>query len=155
LMEMTSRSITLLDGDVIRKNLSSELSFSKEHRDLNIMRIGYVASEITKHRGIAISAAISPYQSIRTNVREMVSEFGGFIEVYVSTPLEVCEQRDSKGLYKQARAGILKSFTGIDDPYEQPLAPEIVIDTNKMAVEEAVNDIIHHLKDMGYLQLVS
>ena len=118
LLEDGTRPVTLLDGDIVRKNLSSELTFSKEHRDLNIQRIGFVASEITKNRGIAICAPIAPYAHTRRLVREMISKHGGFIEVHVATPLEVCEARDRKGLYAKARAGILKGFTGIDDPYE-------------------------------------
>ena len=118
LMEMGGRPVTLLDGDLVRKHLSSELGFSKEHRDLNIQRIGYVASEITKNGGIAICAPIAPYSATRKIVREMIEPLGGFIEIHVATPIEVCEARDRKGLYAKARAGILKGFTGIDDPYE-------------------------------------
>ena len=114
LMEMSGRPVTLLDGDIVRKNLSSELGFSKEHRDLNIRRIGYVASEITKNGGIAICAPIAPYAATRRQVREMISPVGGFLETWVSTPLEVCEERDRKGLYAKARAGIIKGFTGVD-----------------------------------------
>ena len=120
LMEMGGRPVTLLDGDLVRKHLSSELGFSKEHRDLNIQRIGYVASEITKNGGIAICAPIAPYAATRKSVREMIEPLGGFIEIHVATPIEVCEARDRKGLYAKARAGILKGFTGIDDPYEVP-----------------------------------
>ena len=115
--------MTLLDGDVVRKHLSSELGFSKEHRDINIRRIGYVATEITKNGGIAICAPIAPYAATRRRVREMVKPYGGFLEIYVSTPIEVCEARDRKGLYAKARAGMLKGFTGIDDPYEVPQTP--------------------------------
>ena len=120
LLELGGRSVTLLDGDLVRKHLSSELGFSKEHRDLNILRIGFVASEITKAGGVAICAPIAPYASIRRRVREMVEAYGSFVEIYVATPLEVCEQRDTKGLYAKARAGLLTQFTGIDDPYEVP-----------------------------------
>ena len=123
LMEMGGRPVTLLDGDLVRKHLSSELGFSKEHRDLNIQRIGYVASEITKNGGIAICAPIAPYAATRKIVREMIEPLGGFIEIHVATPIEVCEARDRKGLYAKARAGILKGFTGIDDPYEAPREP--------------------------------
>lgn len=151
LMEMGGRSMTLLDGDLIRKNLSSELGFSKEHRDLNILRIGFVAAEITKHRGIAICAPIAPYQAVRKQVREMVSEYGGFIEIYVSTPLQVCESRDRKGLYAKARAGYIKGFTGIDDPYEVPENPELVLDTSDMSLEEALNKILQTLKNLEYI----
>lgn len=152
LMELTDRSVTLLDGDHVRKNLSSELGFSKEHRDLNILRIGYVASEITKHGGIAICAPIAPYRVTRRQVREMVSEVGAFIEVYISTPLNVCEDRDRKGLYKKARAGIIKEFTGISDPYEIPEHAEIVINTAEHSIEQEVTMIVNKLKELGYLK---
>src|ERR1044072_5658119 len=131
LMEMGGRPVTLLDGGVVRKHLSSELGFSKEHRDLNIQRIGYVASEITKNGGIAICAPIAPYAATRKRVREMIEPLGGFIEIHVATPIEVCEARDRKGLYAKARAGILKGFTGIDDPYEPPENPEMRLDTSE------------------------
>lgn len=151
LMEISHRSITLLDGDLVRKNLSSELGFSKEHRDLNILRIGYVASEIVKHGGIAICAPIAPYRLTRRSVRERVSEFGGFIEVYISTPLNVCEERDRKGLYKKARAGVIKEFTGISDPYEVPENPDIIINTVEYSIEAAVFLILNKLKALGYI----
>ena len=151
LMELTDRSVTLLDGDHVRKNLSSELGFSKEHRDLNILRIGYVASEITKHGGIAICAPIAPYRITRRKVREMVSEVGAFIEVYVSTSLEVCEHRDRKGLYQKARQGIIKEFTGISDPYEIPEHAEIVINTAEHSIEQEVMMIVNKLIELGYL----
>ena len=129
LLENGGRRVTLLDGDLVRKNLSSELGFSREHRDLNILRIGYVASEITKNGGVAICAPIAPYAATRRKVRQTIEPVGGFLEVHLSTPLEVCEQRDRKGLYAKARAGILKEFTGISDPYEVPENPELRIDT--------------------------
>ena len=151
LMENGSRPITILDGDLVRKHLSSELGFSKEHRDLNITRIGYVASEITKHRGIAICAPIAPYTSTRRQVRDMIQAYGGFFEVHVATPLEVCEQRDRKGLYAKARAGIIKGFTGIDDPYEVPEHAELVIDTTSLTAEEAVAQVMARLQEDGYL----
>ncbi len=151
LMEHGQRSVTLLDGDLVRRLLSSELGYSREHRDLNILRIGYVASEITKHGGIAICAPIAPYADARTKVREMVMAHGGFIEIYVNTPLDECERRDRKGLYAKARAGLLKDFTGVDDPYEVPLSPEIVIDTLKISAEEAANRLIDHLLTERYL----
>lgn len=153
LMELTDRSVSLLDGDEVRKNLSSELGFSKEHRDLNILRIGYVASEITKHGGIAICAPIAPYRNTRRKVREIVSETGAFIEVYVSTSLAVCESRDRKGFYKKARQGIIKEFTGISDPYEVPENAEIVINTSEHSVEQEVMMIIDKLVAFGYLKL--
>ena len=151
LMELGGRSVTLLDGDLVRKNLSSELGFSKEHRDLNILRIGYVASEIVKHRGIAICAPIAPYRDIRRQVRDTVSGYGGFIEVHVSTTLEVCEARDRKGLYKKARAGIIKEFTGISDPYETPEKAEIVVDTDGRGVNELVQEIVLKVESLGYI----
>ncbi len=152
LMEMGGRRVTLLDGDVVRKNLSSELGFSKEHRDLNILRIGYVASEIAKNGGIAICAPIAPYKSTRRMVRETVEAVGGFVETWVSTPLDVCEQRDRKGLYAKARAGIIKEFTGISDPYEAPENAEIEIDTRAMSPDEAAHQILVKLESMGYIR---
>ena len=151
LMEMGGRPITLLDGDLVRKNLSSELGFSKEHRDINILRIGYVASEITKNSGIAICAPIAPYDNIRKQVRATVSPLGGFLLVHIDTPLEVCEKRDRKGLYAKARAGIIKQFTGISDPYEAPDDAEIVIDTSKYSPEESAQQIILRLEKEGYI----
>ncbi|PCJ50953.1 MAG: adenylyltransferase [Gammaproteobacteria bacterium] len=152
LLEAGGRATTLLDGDLVRKHLSSELTFSKEHRDINITRIGYVASEIVKNRGIAICAPIAPYTSTRRRVREMISNYGGFVEVYVATPLEECERRDRKGLYALARKGIIKEFTGISDPYEEPTNAEIVIDTTQYTVEEEVQKILLKLESMGYLK---
>ncbi|MEX0943318.1 MAG: adenylyl-sulfate kinase [Pseudomonadales bacterium] len=154
MMEMGGRPITLLDGDVVRQNLSSELGFSKEHRDLNIRRIGYVASQITKHGGMAICAPIAPYTRTRRDVREMVEQVGGFVEVYVSTPLEICEQRDRKGLYAKARAGIIKEFTGISDPYEEPEYPEVRIDTEGISPEEAAQRVILTLEKLGYIKTI-
>ncbi len=151
LLELGGRSITLLDGDLVRKHLSSELGFSKEHRDLNIKRIGFVAGEVTKHGGTAICAPIAPYAHTRADVREMVEAGGGFILVFVDTPLEVCEERDRKGLYAKARAGIIKEFTGISDPYEAPTDAEITIDTTSSSPEEAAEQIIGYLKAEGYL----
>ena len=143
--------MTLLDGDLVRKNLSKELGFSKEHRDINIRRIGYVASEITKNGGIAICAPIAPYDAVRQDVRSAVQPVGGFILVHVATPLEVCEERDRKGLYAKARAGIIKEFTGISDPYEEPADAELVIDTTKFTAEEAAQQIMLHLEKEGYV----
>ena len=151
LLEAGGRPVTLLDGDLVRKNLSSELSFSKEHRDLNILRIGYVASEITKNGGIAICAPIAPYTSTRSQVRDMIEPLGGFLEIHVATSLEVCENRDRKGLYAKARAGLIKEFTGIDDPYETPESPELVIDTVDMSPDEAAHKILLKLESMGLL----
>lgn len=152
LMEHGGRSVTLLDGDLVRKNLSSELGFSKEHRDLNILRIGYVASEIVKHHGVAICAPIAPYAAIRQQVRDNVSQYGGFVEVHVSTPLAVCEARDRKGLYKKAREGVIKEFTGISDPYEAPDQAELALDTSDATVNELVQAIFLKLESLSYLQ---
>ncbi|MDJ0907709.1 MAG: bifunctional sulfate adenylyltransferase/adenylylsulfate kinase [Woeseiaceae bacterium] len=152
LMEIGGRPVTLLDGDIVRKNLSSELGFSKEHRDLNITRIGYVASEITKNGGIAICAPIAPYTATRRIVRDTISPLGGFLEVHVSTPLEVCEERDRKGLYAKARAGIIKEFTGISDPYEEPQNAEIVVDTTDISPDLSAHKILVKLESMGYIR---
>lgn len=152
LLEIGGRQVTLLDGDIVRKNLSSELGFSKEHRNLNIERIGFVASEITKNGGIAVCAPIAPYRATRRKVRQMVESLGGFVLIYVSTPLEVCEKRDRKGLYAKARAGLIKEFTGIDDPYEAPEKAEVVIDTQKLSPELAAHRIIVKLENMGYIR---
>src|SRR5690606_20722228 len=130
----------------------SELGFSKEHRDLNIQRIGYVASEITKNGGIAICAPIAPYAATRKIVRDMIEPLGGFIEVHVATPIEVCEQRDRKGLYAKARAGILKGFTGIDDPYEEPENAEIVLNTTELTPDLAAHRILITLEKLGYIK---
>lgn len=150
-LETGGRPVTLLDGDLVRKHLSSELGFSKEHRDINIRRIGYVASEITKNGGIAICAPIAPYDAVRKQVRSMVEPLGGFILVHVSTPLETCEQRDRKGLYAKARAGIVKEFTGISDPYEEPKDAEVVINTADLTPEESAQEIILHLEREGFV----
>ncbi len=152
LMEIGGRQISLLDGDIVRKNLSSELGFSKEHRDLNIRRIGYVASEITKNGGIAICAPIAPYTATRRDVREAVSAGGGFVEIHVATPLEVCEERDRKGLYALAREGKIKEFTGISDPYEAPHNPEMVIDTTEITPDLAAHRILVKLESMGFIK---
>lgn len=153
LLEIGGRPVTLLDGDLVRKHLSSELGFSKEHRDLNIRRIGFVASEITKNGGVAICAPIAPYAATRCEVRQMIEPYGGFFEVYVSTPIEVCEQRDRKGLYAKARAGILKEFTGISDPYEVPEQAELVIDTRAYTPDEAADAILGQLREGGFIAL--
>jgi sulfate adenylyltransferase len=151
LLEQGGRSITLLDGDLVRKHLSSELGFSKEHRDINIRRIGFVAAEVTKHGGVAICAPIAPYAHTREDVRDMVETGGGFVLVHVATPIDVCEQRDRKGLYAKARAGIVKEFTGISDPYEEPTDAEITIDTTTSMPEEAADRIRDFLTTQGYL----
>ena len=150
-LETGGRPVTILDGDLVRKHLSSELGFSKEHRDINIRRIGYVASEITKNGGIAICAPIAPYDVTRKHVRQMIEPYGGFILVHVATPIETCEERDRKGLYAKARAGIVKEFTGISDPYEAPADAEVVINTADLTAEEAAQEIILHLEREGFI----
>jgi sulfate adenylyltransferase len=152
LMEMGGRPVTLLDGDVVRKHLSSELGFSKEHRDINIRRIGYVASEITKNGGIAICAPIAPYAATRRAVREMVEASGAFIEVHVATSVEECERRDRKGLYKLAREGKIKEFTGISDPYEVPENPELRVETENAEVDNCAHQVILKLEQMGLIR---
>ncbi|SMO32713.1 bifunctional sulfate adenylyltransferase/adenylylsulfate kinase [Paracoccus laeviglucosivorans] len=153
LMEMGGRPVSLLDGDVVRKHLSSELGFSKEHRDINIRRIGYVASEITKNGGIAICAPIAPYAATRRAVRDMVEAGGAFVEIHVATSLEECERRDRKGLYKLAREGKIKEFTGISDPYEEPAAPELRIQTEGFDVDYAAQQVLLKLEQMGLIGL--
>ncbi|AZV79252.1 bifunctional sulfate adenylyltransferase/adenylylsulfate kinase [Parasedimentitalea marina] len=151
LMEMGGRPVTLLDGDIVRKNLSSELGFSKEHRDLNIRRIGYVASEITKNGGIAICAPIAPYATTRRAVREDVEDFGAFVEVHVATSIEECERRDRKGLYKLAREGKIKEFTGISDPYDVPSNPELSVETENLEVDNCAHQVLLKLESMGLI----
>ena len=151
LRESEARPVTLLDGDAVRKHLSSELGFSREHRDTNVLRQGFVASLITGHGGIALCAPIAPYAHTRTRVRSMVEEHGDFIEIHVATPLEVCESRDRKGLYARARAGLIRNFTGVSDPYETPANPEIVIDTTLQSANEAADKIVAYLVSRGYL----
>jgi sulfate adenylyltransferase len=150
-MEMTGRPVTLLDGDRVRRLLSSELGFSREHRNLNVLRIGWVASEITRHGGIAICAPIAPYDSVRRQVREMVEPAGGFLLVHVSTPLETCEGRDRKGLYAKARAGLIPQFTGVSDPYEAPADAAVTVDTRYTSVGEACTLVVGALVSRGYL----
>jgi len=152
LMEVGSRPVTLLDGDIVRTHLSSELGFSKEHRNLNIRRIGYVASEITKNRGAAICAPIAPYEESRNYVQEIISQHGEYILVYVSTSLEVCKRRDTKGLYKKAKEGLIKGLTGVDDPYEAPKDADLVIDTDGISVTDAVTNIVTYLKNADLIK---
>lgn len=152
LMEMGGRPVTLLDGDVVRKHLSSELGFSKEHRDINIKRIGYVASEITKNGGIAICAPIAPYAATRREVREMIEAYGAFIEVHVATSIEECERRDRKGLYKLAREGKIKEFTGISDPYDVPEKPELRVETENVDVDNCAQQVILKLESLGLIR---
>jgi sulfate adenylyltransferase len=151
LLELDGRGVSLLDGDLVRANLSSELGFSKQHRDLNIRRIGFVAAEITRAGGVAICAPIAPYDVVRREVREMVQPCGGFVLVHVATPLETCERRDRKGMYAKARAGIIKEFTGISDPYELPQDADVVIDTTDLTPPEAARQVLLHLHRHGYI----
>ncbi len=151
LMEMGGRPTTLLDGDIVRKNLSSELGFSKEHRDLNIRRIGFVASEITKNGGVAICAPIAPYAATRDAVREDIEQYGAFLEIHVATSIEECERRDRKGLYRLAREGKIKEFTGISDPYEAPEHPELRVETENANVDNCAHQILLKLESMGLI----
>ncbi|MEA3291786.1 MAG: bifunctional sulfate adenylyltransferase/adenylylsulfate kinase [Pseudomonadota bacterium] len=151
LIEEGSRPVTLLDGDIVRNSLSSELTFSKAHRDINIRRIGFVANEITKNGGVAICAPIAPYQGTRRAVRALIEEHGSFIEIHVSTPLEACEARDRKGLYAKARKGLIPEFTGISDPYEEPENAELVVDTTELSPLAAAREIILYLVREGYV----
>lgn len=152
MLELNDRPVTLLDGDIVRTNLSSELDFSKEHRNLNVTRIGFVASEIVKNGGVAVCAPIAPYPEARRQVRETTEQYGGFVEIHVSTPLEICEQRDRKGIYAKARAGIIKGLTGVDDPYIEPENPELRIDTSELTPSEAANEVMNFLAVNGYIQ---
>ena len=151
LLERGDRTVSLLDGDLLRRLLSAGLTFSREDRDLNIARIGFVAAEVARHGGIAICAPIAPYAAARARVRQLVSEVGDFILVHVSTPLEVCEARDRKGLYAQARAGTITSFTGISDPYEEPRDADLTIDTSVTSRPEAVAAVLGYLTRGGWL----
>jgi sulfate adenylyltransferase len=151
MLEIGNRPVTLLDGDIVRQNLSNELSFSKEHRDINVRRIGFVASEITKNRGIAICAPIAPYTATRNEIRSNIEKVGGFIEIHVATPINVCESRDRKGMYAKARAGLIKGFTGIDDPYEIPEAPEVRVDTSGKTPDEAAQEILVYLGEKRFI----
>lgn len=144
--------VELLDGDIVRENLTKGLGFSKEDRDTNIRRIGFVAQLLTRNDVIVLVSAISPYRQIREEVRQQV---GDFIEVYVNAPLTVCEQRDVKGLYQRARAGEIKKFTGIDDPYEAPLNPEVECRTDQETLEESLDKVLHKLQALGYLSLAA
>jgi sulfate adenylyltransferase len=152
LMELGNRPVSLLDGDLVRKHLSSELGFSRAHRDLNVHRIAFVASEITKNGGIAICAPIAPYAEARRAARELVEAYGAFVEVHVATPLEICEIRDRKGLYAMARAGKLPNFTGIDDPYEAPEAPELRLDTSDVTPEQGMQQLLLKLESLGLIR---
>lgn len=151
LMELGERRITLLDGDVVRAHLSKGLGFTPEDRETNIRRIGFVASEITKNGGVAICAPIAPYDKTRKEVRAMIEPLGGFILVHVATPVDVCEERDVKGLYKKARAGVIEQFTGVNDPYEAPEDAEITIDTTQSSAEEAAQEVLFSLEREGFV----
>jgi sulfate adenylyltransferase len=147
----TARPITLLDGDVVRRTLWPDLGFSKQDRDTNIRRVGALAAQITGRGEIAICASIAPYAALRQDVRAMIAPLGGFVLVYMATPLEVCEQRDPKGLYARARSGLLLEFTGISDPYEPPDDAEIVLDASKGSADDMARRVIEHLQTAGYL----
>jgi sulfate adenylyltransferase len=148
----TARPLTLLDGDVVRKTLWPELGFSKEDRDTNIRRLGELAAEITKGGGIAICASIAPYARVRTEVRALIAPLGGFVLVHMATPLDICERRDPKGLYARARAGLLREFTGISDPYEVPDDAEVVLDASHGTPEDAARRIVEYLERERYLE---
>jgi sulfate adenylyltransferase len=151
LLEDGRRTVTLLDGDLVRTHLSSELGFSREHRSLNVRRIAFVAAEITRHGGVAICAPIAPYEALRQDARAMVEAAGAFLLVHVSTPIEVCEARDPKGLYQRARAGTLPEFTGVSDPYEVPAHADVTIDTSRTSIREAVDRLVAALDERGLL----
>ena len=146
-----SRRVTLLDGDLVRKHLSAGLTFSRADRDINVRRIGFVAAEVSRAGGIVVCAPIAPYDATRKDVRQMAGGDSGFILVHVNTPLEECERRDRKGLYAKARAGLIPEFTGISDPYEEPTDAEVVIDTSKTGVDDAVDLVLDHLRTAGWL----
>ncbi len=150
-LEIGTRPVSLLDGDIVRRNLSSELNFSKEHRDINVKRIGFVASEITKNRGIAICAPIAPYEKTRQQIRQSIETHGGFFEIHVATPIKECEKRDRKGMYAKARAGLIKDFTGIDDPYQTPSKPELSIDTTNLTPDEAAQEVMLFISQKGFI----
>ncbi|MFK7846874.1 MAG: bifunctional sulfate adenylyltransferase/adenylylsulfate kinase [Rhodothermales bacterium] len=152
LLEVTSRPVTLLDGDVVRTHLSKGLGFSAEDRSINVQRIGYVASEITKHHGIAICAPIAPYFADRKVNEDLIKGLGGYLEVFADAPLAVVEERDTKGLYAKARAGLIKGFTGIDDPYEAPENADVVCKTADESVEESALKVLEKLFELGYLE---
>ena len=152
LLELGGRQVTLLDGDIVRTHLSSELGFSKEHRDINVKRIGYVASEITKNGGIAICAPIAPFKNPRSENRKLIEQHGKYIQIYIATSLDECAKRDTKGLYAKAMSGELKGFTGVNDPYEVPDNPELIIDTIDMTPEESVQKVMIYLEKEGLIK---
>ncbi len=151
LLDRTTRTVSLLDGDEVRRMLSAGLTFSRADRDLNIRRIGFVAAEITRHGGLAVCAPIAPFESVRAEVRAGVEQVGDFVLVHVSTPLEECERRDRKGLYAKARRGEIPDFTGISSPYDVPADPELRIDTTGISIDEAVEKVWALLTERGYL----
>lgn len=146
------RQVTLLDGDEVRKLLSSELGYSREHRRLNVLRHGYLAQQVCRHSGIAICALIAPYAADRAEMRELVAPCGSFVEIYLSTPLAVCEQRDPKRLYARARAGKLEHMTGVDDPYEPPESPDLKLSAAELSVEQMLQTVTNHLLARGMLR---
>jgi adenylyl-sulfate kinase len=151
-LKQLGHRVEILDGDVVRTNLSKGLTFSKEDRDVNIRRIGFVSNLLSRNGVVAISAAISPYREVRDEVRKMITNDGaGFVEVFVKCPIDVLAERDVKGLYKKAIAGEIKNFTGVSDPYEEPVSPEVVVDSSKEKVDESVEKIIHRLRELGHL----
>ena len=154
ILEEGARTVTSLDGDVVRRHLSAGLTFSKEDRETNIRRIGWVAAEIARHGGVAVCSPIAPFAETRAQVREMVEDAGGaFFLVHVATPLEECERRDRKGLYAKARRGEIPEFTGISSPYEEPDDPAVRVDTTGRSIEDALGDVIDVLRDTGLLDL--
>lgn len=155
ILQERGKRVEILDGDEVRENLSKGLGFSKEDRDTNIRRIGYVANLLARNGCVAITAAISPYRAVRDEIRRMTQGRASFVEVYVEVPLEVVEERDTKGLYKKARAGVIKNFTGISDPYEAPVDPEITVHTGKETIEESAAKILSWLESKGLLKAVS
>ena len=150
LIRESGRPVSLFDGDVIRQHLSAGLGYSKEDRDTNVRRVGFVASEIVRHGGVVVCALISPYAAARDDVRHMVGD-GSFVEVYVNTPLSVCEARDAKGMYAMARRGELKGFTGVDDPYEPPRCPEIELDTVNHTLRDNAQLVLDYLAKRGFI----
>jgi sulfate adenylyltransferase len=148
LLEQRGRTVTVLDGDVVRLHLSQGLGFSREDRDTNVRRIGYVAAEVVRHGGVVVAAVVSPYRATRDEVREMVGT-GHFVEVFVDTPIEVCEARDVKGWYAKARSGEIAAFTGVDDPYEPPLHPEITLHTTDTTPEANAELVLRMLETRG------
>ena len=150
-LEARGLLVELLDGDAVRRHLSSELGFSKEHRDLNVERIGWVASRLVRAGAVVVVAAISPYREARRRARALVEEHGAFVEVHVATPLEACMSRDTKGLYARALAGELPNFTGVSDPYEEPEAPEVRVDTARLSRDAAVERVLNRLDELGLL----